>query len=143
MKKKILLLLFVAVALGSYFFGLGACDKQDVGVPCEVEGTSEAVTFNFQAHECRSRVCVRVGQGENAIGRCTQTCQSDGDCPGPNEIGNCTKGFKCVVGHALAQPGSYSCCKICICEDQINSDILENEQTCAQELKYEPVCPSL
>ncbi len=123
--KKLLIGSASALFAATLLFGLDACSEEDIGVPCEIpetEGIEEpGVLFNFQALECRSRICMK-GAGVSAHHRCTRVCESDDDCPSDG-IGTCGSAFKCRYGKIV---GRIGCCKVCICGDDVGpTDPLE------------------
>lgn len=139
------LALFVALALGLF-----ACENSDVGVPCEIAGTTTGKTsgsgssepagtqFNLQALDCQSRVCVQYGGGSNSKPRCTVPCKEDGDCP-DGKIGSCQGGFVCRVGSVT---GGVKCCKICVCKDDTSGNTDDQEASCRRS-NISPQCPNI
>lgn len=103
---------------------LAGCLQDDVGVRCDVgeyDPTDPDTILNLQALDCESRVCIKYLEGSKGP-RCTIPCQEDGDCPSDGVAG-CT-GFRCRIG---ASVGGTSCCKFCVCDDDVPSKDVDPE----------------
>jgi hypothetical protein len=122
---------------------LGGCGSPDVGVICNVSGgggdagSGGSSTFlNSQSLDCRSRLCILFRTADRAL--CTRICQSNDDCPGPNEVPTCEPGFSCVVG---TTSGSLKCCKMCVCNKYTGSTDAGGSTTVCDN--FTPNCPEL
>lgn len=116
------LALVAGVALGA-----GACEDKAIGRPCDLQadaGETQA-TFNQQALECPSLICVKPSKLETSaatdtVPYCTAECSSDSDCEGQTRDRNnpkdkrCKSGFVCGVSSVV---GPFCCKKICLCKD--------------------------
>lgn len=143
MRKALFLLVVLTAAM------LAGCDDDDVGIQCETpvggapQGGSETGGFTIeQSLQCRSRLCITDQQSVNPTPRCTQVCESDGDCP--SEGPNCAEGFLCRVGTSLNILG-LRCCKLCICKDDLSVQEREEDATAqrCEDLNIEASCPEL
>lgn len=93
---------------------------QDCNPPPVCAGTAgcprgEDTILDLQALSCESRVCIKYLGGSSGP-RCTIPCEDDSDCPSSGVAG--CSGFRCRVGLAV---GGTSCCKFCVCDDDVPS----------------------
>lgn len=114
--KKALAPVLAALAVLTIVVLIVACEDEDVGIPCTMEGADDAGAgsssqINPQAMDCRSRLCLLYGGVSETKAMCTTICDSDGDCP--DETDTCPTGFKCIPA---IETGSLRCCKMCVCE---------------------------
>jgi hypothetical protein len=119
----------LAVVLGGVLMTSG-CEDKHIGRVCSldvpdasVSQTGTTATFNGQAVECPTRICVlpAAEKTTNTTSLCSAFCSSDDDCDG--ETGNsssaqCKSGFACVYPTTV---GSFCCQKMCICKDFIDT----------------------
>lgn len=92
-----------------------ACEEDDVGIPCEIGGTSTDggsgnSLINPQAMDCRSRLCLKFGSFQSGA-MCTTICESDDDCP--DKTVTCETGYTCLPA---VETGALRCCKMCVCK---------------------------
>ena len=115
-----------------------ACSDDDVGYPCQAYATPEAqrsvdgFTILTPANDCFERVCVQAASQGQRSGMCSRACDTDGDCPGPNEA--CPTGYSCRVA---VEVGSLHCCTLCLCDRFVTSTFVS--QSCAA--RRNPACP--
>lgn len=94
-----------------------ACAEDDVGIPCEIGGSTGgdggggSSQINPQAMDCRSRLCLKFGSFQEGA-MCTTICEADDDCPEDTET--CKSGFKCLPA---VETGALRCCKMCVCNE--------------------------
>jgi hypothetical protein len=137
--------LLVIPVLTAALMGVGACGSPDVGIICQVSGSSadggigSSSTFlNSQSLDCRSRLCILYRSADKAM--CTRICQSNDDCPGQGEVPTCEPGFQCVVG---TTSGSLRCCKMCVCAKWTSAFVDGGGGSTTGCEGVTPNCPSL
>lgn len=116
--KKALAPVLAALSVLTIVILIIACEDEDVGIPCKMEGAGDAGTsgssqINPQAMDCRSRLCLLYGGVSESKPMCTTICDSDDDCPGEDDVDTCPGGFKCIPA---IETGTLRCCKMCVCE---------------------------
>jgi hypothetical protein len=117
------------VGLGVLVAIFAACDNPvgricDLGV--ENPGATEAV-MGSPSLDCQSKLCLKIPvalgkdtpEGFRTLastrGRCTATCEDDGDCDKVPES-PCITGFTCGIPLVV---GPFCCEKVCICKDYV------------------------
>ncbi len=113
------LVAFLAVAAGG-------CEEKNLGRPCDLlaDGGAFKTTFNTQALECPTRICVQPGNhpGKMAdtVALCSAECSSNSDCEDGESRSTrgtdkrCENGFTCAVA---SEVGEMCCKKVCLCKD--------------------------
>jgi hypothetical protein len=105
------------------------CENNAIGRVCDVQSDASITmaTFNPQALECPSRVCVKpskdgdLARQIDTTSLCTAECSKDSDCD-DSETRNasnprdkrCRTGFVCGIAFEV---GPLCCKKLCICKD--------------------------
>jgi len=145
MKKALAAPLFLAVSFFSFFL-IVACEDDDVGIPCqlsevpaETQSSSDEPRINLQALDCRSRLCLSLGdQQKKATPQCTKICEKDEDCPQSGATCPNDEKFVCI---ATVQTGALACCKMCVCRYFLS----ETNETAASSScqNITPNCPKL
>jgi hypothetical protein len=103
---------------------LAGCEEDDVGIPCgkageapapDPQGGPAAPQITTNALDCRSRLCLSIGDKSDALVRplCTALCEEDSDCPDSAEACPKGEGFRCTV---TVQTTALACCKRCVCK---------------------------
>jgi hypothetical protein len=120
----------LAVVLGG-LLGMTGCEDKHIGRVCSldvpdasVSQTGTTATFNGQAVECPTRICVlpAAQKQTNTTALCSAFCSSDDDCDGETtsnpSSGQCKSGFACVYPTPV---GAFCCQKMCVCKDFIDT----------------------
>jgi hypothetical protein len=105
------------------------CENKAIGRQCDllVDGGPTRTTFNPQALECPSRICVQpavdVNKSEavDTAPLCSAECSTDDDCKdGEGRNVSKTSDLRCKSGFACgiaSEVGDFCCKKICLCRD--------------------------
>src|SRR5882724_7452980 len=100
------------------------CDLDTATVATSMSGTN--ATFNGQAVECPTRICVlpsAQGGATTTTSLCTAGCSSDDDCSDGETTSDqngkqCKKGFACLIASTV---GPFCCEHVCVCKDFVDT----------------------
>jgi len=111
------------------------CDLNTAPGSASMSGTT--ATFNGQAVECPTRICLlpSMQMTTNTTALCTAGCSSDDDCS-DGEVSTdkaskqCKTGFACIVPTTV---GAFCCEHMCVCKDFIDptqNDLNRSPDSC-------------
>jgi hypothetical protein len=152
MKTALLAPLLALLVLTAGTLTLAGCGEDDVGIPCQKQGSSEPVDptqpsdqapqITTNALDCRSRLCLSIGDTRDPQVRplCTKLCESDSDCPDSGEACPQNEKFVCTVTVATT---ALACCKMCVCKYFLGGKDPNSGSTAASCARITPNCPQL
>lgn len=131
---------------------LAGCDEDDVGIPCASQTGSvapepgqpseQAPQITTNALDCRSRLCLAIGDTSDTKVRplCTKLCEEDSDCPDSADACPENEKFVCTVTVATT---ALACCKMCVCKYFLAGKDPNSGATAAACSRITPNCPEL
>ena len=152
MKTALFAPLLASLILVAGALTLTGCDEDDVGIPCASQtGTTapepgqpsdQAPQITTNALDCRSRLCLAIGDTSDTQVRplCTKLCDSDSDCPDSAQACPQNEKFVCTVTVATT---ALACCKMCVCKYFLGGKDPNSGATAAACARITPNCPQL
>ncbi|HEY2730488.1 MAG TPA: hypothetical protein VGK52_11130 [Polyangia bacterium] len=122
----------IAVIVGLGLVSSG-CEDKHIGRVCNLDTAAATTsmsgtdaTFNGQAVECPTRICVlpsMEGGATTTTALCTAGCSSDDDCSDGETTSDpngkqCKKGFACLIASTV---GPFCCEHVCVCKDFVDT----------------------